>query len=50
LFLKTIIVSSITLSHIKTEKLQKLELDNLNHVEFNHTLTLTTLFPQSIYL
>jgi len=34
------------LNHIL--KVQKLELNNLNYIEFNHTLM--TLFPQSIFL
>jgi len=29
-------------------EVQNLELNNLNHIEFNPTLTLTTLFPQKI--
>jgi len=38
------------LNHIITVKLQQLELNNLNHIEFNHSLILTTLFPQLICL
>jgi len=34
--------------YIITLKLQNLELDNLNHITFNHSLT--TLYPQSICL
>jgi len=40
------IVFSVTLSHIETSEVKRTQ--HLNHIDFNHTLTLTTLFPQSI--
>jgi len=41
-------LARVRIHFVNSRMLQNLELNNLNHIEFNPTLTLTTLFPQKI--